>query len=92
MKTDPCQLDAEDNEIVPQGQLEVTCVEISRLSLPVGAQSIYCTMAIGESAYNILKNCKYFQQIMKDFLVIHISYKTYLPQHLILLEASVTKG
>lgn len=45
VKTDPSQLDAEDNEIIPQGQLEVTCVEISHLSLPVGAQSIYCSMA-----------------------------------------------
>lgn len=48
VKTDPSQLDAEDNEIVPQGQLEVTCVEISRLSLPAGAQSIYCSMAVGK--------------------------------------------
>lgn len=48
VKTDPSQLDADDNEIVPQGQLEVTCVEISRLSLPVGAQSIYCTLAVGK--------------------------------------------
>lgn len=52
VKTDPSQLDTEDNEIVPQGQLEVTCVEISRLSLPTSAQRIYCTMAIGES-FNI---------------------------------------
>lgn len=54
VKTDPSQLDAEDNEIVPQGQLEVTCLEISRLSLPSIAQSIYCTMAIGKSCNNIL--------------------------------------
>lgn len=53
MKTDPSQLDAEDNEIVPQGQMEVTCVEISRLSLPVSAQSIYCTMAIGKPSLTI---------------------------------------
>lgn len=48
VKTDPSQLDAEDNEIVPQGQLEVTCVEISRLSLPASVQSIYCTLAVGK--------------------------------------------
>lgn len=48
VKTDPSQLDAEDNEIVPQGQLEVTCVEISRLSLPIGVQSIYYTIAMGK--------------------------------------------
>ncbi|KAG5879738.1 hypothetical protein JTB14_033340 [Gonioctena quinquepunctata] len=46
VKTDPSQLDLEDNEIVPQGQLEVTCVEISRLSLPPIVQSIYCTIAV----------------------------------------------
>ncbi|XP_056649071.1 PDZ domain-containing protein 8 isoform X1 [Diorhabda sublineata] len=46
VKTDPCQLDAEDNEIVPQGQLEVTCVEVSRLSLPPLIQNVYCTMAV----------------------------------------------
>ncbi|CAH1188292.1 unnamed protein product [Phyllotreta striolata] len=45
-KTDPSQLDAEDNEIVPQGQLEITCIEISRLSLPAGIQNIYCTMCL----------------------------------------------
>lgn len=50
VKTDPSQLDAEDNEIVPQGQLEVTCLEISRLSLPSGAQSIYCSLGIGKLA------------------------------------------
>nr|XP_023021028.1 PDZ domain-containing protein 8 [Leptinotarsa decemlineata] len=46
VKTDPSQLDLEDNEIVPQGQLEVTCVEISRLSLLPNVQSIYCTVAV----------------------------------------------
>ncbi|KAJ8927760.1 hypothetical protein NQ314_019764 [Rhamnusium bicolor] len=46
VKTDPSQLDTEDNEIVPQGQLEVTCVEISRLSLPSGVQRVYCTMTV----------------------------------------------
>lgn len=56
VKTDPSQLDTEDNEIVPQGQLEVTCVEISRLSLPPGAQSIYCSMAIGEVLYSHLNS------------------------------------
>ncbi|CAH1154690.1 unnamed protein product [Phaedon cochleariae] len=45
VKTDPSQLDVEDNEIVSQGQLEVTCVEITRLSLPPVVQSIYCTLA-----------------------------------------------
>lgn len=48
VKTDPSQLDSEDNEIVPQGQLEVTCVEISRLSIPLGAQYIYCTVGVGK--------------------------------------------
>ncbi|XP_072392381.1 PDZ domain-containing protein 8 [Diabrotica undecimpunctata] len=46
VKTDPSQLDTDDNEIVPQGQLEVTCVEVSRLSLPPIVQNIYCTMSV----------------------------------------------
>ncbi|KAJ8977988.1 hypothetical protein NQ317_004532 [Molorchus minor] len=46
VKTDPSQLDAEDNEIVPQGQLEVTCGEISRLSFPPGVHSVFCTLAV----------------------------------------------
>ncbi|KAJ8920552.1 hypothetical protein NQ315_005421 [Exocentrus adspersus] len=46
VKTDPSQLDIEDNEIVPLGQLEVTCVEVSRLSLPGTIQNIYCTLAL----------------------------------------------
>ncbi|KAJ8936902.1 hypothetical protein NQ318_010929 [Aromia moschata] len=46
VKTDPSQLDTDDNEIVPQGQLEVTCGEVSRLSLPPGVQTVYCTMAV----------------------------------------------
>ncbi|KAL3280381.1 hypothetical protein HHI36_017868 [Cryptolaemus montrouzieri] len=46
IKTDPSQLDLEDGEIVPQGQLEVNCVEISRLAIPSGIQSIYYTFAV----------------------------------------------
>nr|CAI5826053.1 unnamed protein product [Callosobruchus analis] len=46
VKTDPSQLDIEDNEIVPQGQLEVTCVEISRLSLPSNVHCVYCTLTV----------------------------------------------
>lgn len=47
VKTDPSQLDSDDNEIVPQGQLDVTCAEVSRLSAPEGIINIYCTFSIG---------------------------------------------
>lgn len=47
MKTDPGQLDSEDNEILPQGQLEVTCIEVSRLSASNDIVNIYCTLTIG---------------------------------------------
>ncbi|XP_068910314.1 PDZ domain-containing protein 8 [Tenebrio molitor] len=46
IKTDPSQLDIEDSEIVPQGQLEVTCIEVTRLELSSVVQSIYCTVAV----------------------------------------------
>jgi hypothetical protein len=48
IKTDPSQLDIEDSEIVPQGQLEVTCIEVTRLELSSVVQNIYCTVAVGE--------------------------------------------
>lgn len=47
VKTDPGQLDLDDSEIVAQGQLEVTCVEVTRLSTPPGVQNIYCTITAG---------------------------------------------
>lgn len=47
MKTDPGQLDLEDSEILPQGQLEVTCIEVSRLSTTGDVLNIYCTFTIG---------------------------------------------
>ncbi|RZC35179.1 PDZ domain-containing protein 8, partial [Asbolus verrucosus] len=46
IKTDPCQLDIEDSEIIPQGQLEVTCVEVTRVEIPPTIQNIYCTIAM----------------------------------------------
>lgn len=45
-KTDPSQLDTEESEIVPQGQLEINCAEISRLSFPSGITSVYYTCTI----------------------------------------------
>lgn len=47
VKTDPGQLDLDDSEIVAQGQLEVTCIEVTRLSTPPGVQNIYCTVCAG---------------------------------------------
>lgn len=47
VKTDPGQLDLDDSEIVAQGQLEVTCVEVTRLSTPSGVHSVYCTITAG---------------------------------------------
>lgn len=48
LKTDPCQLEMEDHEVVAQGQLEVTCAEVTRLELPLEVQSVYFTVAIGK--------------------------------------------
>ncbi|XP_044259435.1 PDZ domain-containing protein 8 [Tribolium madens] len=46
IKTDPSQLDIEDSEIVPQGQLEVTCIDVTRLELSSAVQNVYCTVAV----------------------------------------------
>ncbi|XP_044760980.1 PDZ domain-containing protein 8 isoform X2 [Coccinella septempunctata] len=51
VKTDPSQLDLDDGEIVPQGQLEVNCVEISRLAIPAGIQNIYYTFAVDSTPW-----------------------------------------
>ncbi|XP_045460736.1 PDZ domain-containing protein 8 isoform X1 [Harmonia axyridis] len=51
VKTDPSQLDLDDGEIVPQGQLEVNCVEISRLAIPTGIQNIYYTFAVDSAPW-----------------------------------------
>lgn len=47
VKTDPGQLEYEDNEIVPQGQLDVTCVEVTRLSVTTDIINIYYTFTVG---------------------------------------------
>lgn len=47
-KTDPGQLDIDDYEIVPQGVLEITCVELSRLYDISDVMSVYCTFTIGK--------------------------------------------
>ncbi|GJQ73115.1 hypothetical protein Trydic_g1744 [Trypoxylus dichotomus] len=51
VKTDPGQLDSDDSEILPQGQLEVTCIEVSRLSTSEGILNIYCTFTIDQLAF-----------------------------------------
>lgn len=47
VKADPGQLDLDDSEIVAQGQLEVTCVEVTRLAAPLDIQTVYCTVSTG---------------------------------------------
>lgn len=48
VKSDPGQLDVDETEIVPQGQLEVMCVEISRLATTPDVVHVYCTFATGK--------------------------------------------
>lgn len=56
VKTDPGQLDLDDSEIVAQGQLEVTCVEVTRLSAPSGVQNVYCTITAGILKFRVFVN------------------------------------
>lgn len=46
LKTDPGQTEFEDNEIIPQGQLELTCIELTRLSAPADIINVYCTLTL----------------------------------------------
>ncbi|XP_066255408.1 PDZ domain-containing protein 8 [Euwallacea similis] len=46
VKTDPSQLDIDDSEVNLQGTLEMSVSEVSRLSVPDAAQSVYLTVAI----------------------------------------------
>ncbi|KAF7286725.1 PDZ domain containing 8 [Rhynchophorus ferrugineus] len=46
VKTDPSQLDLEESDVSLHGNLEMNVAEVSRLSLPENAQSIYLTIAI----------------------------------------------
>lgn len=48
MKTDPSQLDLEESDVSLHGNLEMNVAEVSRLSVPENAQSIYLTIAIGK--------------------------------------------
>lgn len=47
IKTDPGQTEFEDNEIIPQGHLELTCVEVTRLSSNPEIVNVYCTVTLG---------------------------------------------
>lgn len=51
IKTDPGQLDFEDSEICPQGQLEVTCVEATRLATSADVVNVYCTFTVDVIPY-----------------------------------------
>lgn len=53
MKTDPGQSEFEDNEIVPQGQLELRSVEVTRLAAPPDIVNIYCTLTLGKEKTKI---------------------------------------
>ncbi|XP_065156770.1 PDZ domain-containing protein 8 isoform X2 [Atheta coriaria] len=46
VKTDPGQLDADDNEMVSHGTLEVSLGEISRLDAPPDVTNVHCTFTI----------------------------------------------
>lgn len=41
-------MEFEDSEILPQGQLEVTCIEASRLSVSADVSNVYLTFIIGK--------------------------------------------
>ncbi|KAF5281441.1 hypothetical protein FQA39_LY17795 [Lamprigera yunnana] len=52
IKSDPGQLDTlDDGEIIPQGKLEVTCIEISRLASITDITQVYCTFAVDFTAW-----------------------------------------
>lgn len=48
VKTDPSQLDIDDSETTLQGTLEMSVSEVSRLSVPETAQTVYLTIAVGK--------------------------------------------
>lgn len=61
---DPGQLDLDDSELLAQGQLEVTCIEVTRLSAPPGIQSVYCTITAGTYyLVDFIRNNLVFYQI-----------------------------
>lgn len=67
MKTDPGQLESDDGEILPQGQLEVTCVEVSRLSGLVDISNIYCTFTVGKLTHVLLTIYSFFSLYLRPF-------------------------
>lgn len=46
VKTDPSQLDIDDSDTTLQGTLEMSVSEVSRLSVPETAQTVYLTIAV----------------------------------------------
>ncbi|KAK9712548.1 Peptidase family M50 [Popillia japonica] len=72
VKTDPGQLDSEDNEILPQGQLEVTCIEVSRLSASNDIVNIYCTLTIDQLPFISIYNRDGIVYLMLEVTLIKV--------------------
>lgn len=52
IKSDPGQLDAlDDSEIIPQGTLELSCLELSRLASNTDITQVYCTFAVDSTSW-----------------------------------------
>lgn len=71
-KTDPSQLESDENEIIPHGVLDLTCMEVTRLSVtPEVANTVYCTFTVG------MLSCSYNEYVSSKFtqlIVIHRYY------------------
>lgn len=70
VKSDPGQLDLDDSEIVPQGQLEMMCIEISRLATTADILYVFCTFAIGK----VFGQSYYRRIIIKKIGILLASY------------------
>lgn len=77
MKTDPAQLDVDDSEIVAQGQLSVTCCELSRLAVGADVTGIYYTIAVGKVLECFLSEFRRHFSIQRSFPINLIRHTPY---------------
>ncbi|XP_022900030.1 PDZ domain-containing protein 8 [Onthophagus taurus] len=77
VKTDPGQLDNEDSEIIPQGQLEMNCLDVTRLSYTSDIINVYCTFTVDSVPYISL-----YTKENVTYLVLELTLTKVRHQHL----------
>ncbi|XP_018322505.1 PDZ domain-containing protein 8 isoform X2 [Agrilus planipennis] len=66
IKTDPGQVDIDDYEVVSQGNLQIECLEVSRLEVSPDVQKVYTTFAVDTFAWiSVYQGDDYFVMLLE---------------------------